>query len=78
MLSRSPACKQHDSYNQLWITYHDPLPIRVCDLVHLIEEMNIKALYNYTILTSISNPGYGCCTDQKGVTHTCISIDCDS
>ena len=76
VLSRSPVCKQHNCYNQLWITYHDPLPIRVCDIVHLIEEMNIKALYNHTILTSISNCGYY--IDQNGVTYTCISIDCDN
>ena len=76
VLSRSPVCKRHNRSNQLWKTYHDPLPIRVCDIVHLIEEINIKALYNHTILTSICNCGFH--IDKTGVTCTCISIDCDS
>ena len=76
VLPRSPICKQHKRYNQLWLTYHDPLPIRVCDIVHLIEEMNIKSLYNHTYLASISN--YGRHTDENGIPYTCISIHCDS
>ena len=50
----------------------------MCDIVHLIENVNIKALYNHTIIASISNPGHGRCTDQNGVSYTCISIDCDN
>ena len=78
VLSRSPICKQHKRYNQLWLTYHDTLPIRVCDIVHLIEERNIKALYNHTFIASISNPGHGCRTDENGIPYSCISNHCDS
>ena len=78
MLSRSPLCKQHNRFNHLWLTFHDPLPVRVCDMVHLIEEMSIKALYNHKIVASISKPGFGHCTDQNGVSYTWTSLDCDT
>ena len=74
-LSRSPICNKHKRYNELWLTYHDPLPIRACDIIYLIEEMNIKALYDHTYIENISNPGHGRWIDKNGVTYTCISID---
>ena len=52
-LSRSEIPRMHRRYNRIWFTYNGALPVLVCDILHIIQCLNTKAMYDHRYLESI-------------------------
>jgi hypothetical protein len=75
VLSRSPICNKHNRYSQIYLTYNDQVPVRVCDIIYLLQELNIKALYSHRFLEKIYLNGE---TDFDNKTFNIVHLFCGS
>ena len=52
-LSRSEIPRRHRRYNKIWFTYHGAVPILVCDILRIVQSLNLKAMGDHTFLENI-------------------------
>ena len=52
-LSRSEIPRMHRRYNRIWFTYHGELPILVCDIIHIVQSLNVRAMYDHRFLEDV-------------------------
>ena len=65
-LSRSEIPRLHRRCNKIWFTYHGALPILVCDILHIVEKLNLKAMYDHRFLEVVSvNKNMDCTRKSK-------------
>ena len=53
-LSRSIVPHRHRRYNKIWFIWNGTLPILMCDMLHIIQTLNLKAQYNHRFLERIT------------------------
>ena len=52
-LSRSEIPRRHRRHTKIWFTYHGAVPILVCDILHIVQSLNLKAMGDHTCLENI-------------------------
>lgn len=52
-LSRSTVPRMHRRCNKIWFTYNGALPVLVCDIIHIIQCLNMKAMGDHRYLASV-------------------------
>ena len=49
-ISRSVVPHRHQRCNKIWFIWKGALPILMCDMLHVIQNLNVKAQYDHTFL----------------------------
>ena len=68
--SRSVIPRRHLRYNKIWFIWKGALPILMCDMLHVVQTLNVKAQYDHRFLEIIHL--------SKGADYDNIELWCGS